>query len=117
VTDDVPGDSWEERMAARTAQRRVVAEAERIAADGVHEAEAERRLTDLVGRDGWVWLNGWPRTGASVLIGTCVHCVGCGRYFGIATVVFEEGWRAPGPAPAWPFLPDTCPICRAPEEP
>lgn len=58
------------------------------------------------------WLNGWGRAGpTAVLIGTTVHCVGCGKFQGVATVGFEEGYKPPEKEPAWPFQEDDCPVC------
>jgi len=58
------------------------------------------------------WLNGWPRIGTSVLIGTGVHCVGCGVFHGVTCVAFEEDWQPPEKMPDWPFEQDSCPICE-----
>ncbi len=58
------------------------------------------------------WLNGWPRIGgASVLLGTQVACVGCGKEQGTTTVAFEEGVVLPEHEPDWPFEEATCPVC------
>ncbi len=59
------------------------------------------------------WLHGWPRMGHSVLIGTSVHCAGCGTDFGVTTVAFPEGWQPPGLEPSWPFEVEGCPVCEA----
>jgi hypothetical protein len=60
------------------------------------------------------YLHGWPRTGAGVLIGTGVHCAGCGRFRGLACVGFEAGWTPPASLPDWPFPEADCPLCTAP---
>jgi hypothetical protein len=63
------------------------------------------------------WLNGWPlpaRQQSTVLIGTGVHCSGCGRFMGGASVVFPEDYRAPERLPDWPFAEEGCPVCNAP---
>jgi hypothetical protein len=58
------------------------------------------------------WLNGWPRMGeTAVLMGTCVQCVGCGKYHGITTVAFDEHTKFPDREPAWPFEEAACPVC------
>lgn len=56
------------------------------------------------------WLHGWPLYGDTVLMGTGVHCAGCGRDFGTATVAFPESWTPPGPEPEWPFDEESCPV-------
>lgn len=65
------------------------------------------------------WLHGWPRlgdNGTSVLIGTGVYCVGCGKSRGVTTVAFPEDWQPPGPDPDWPFPEDACPVCALVDE-
>lgn len=57
------------------------------------------------------WLNGWRRSGDTVLIGMMVYCVGCGKEHGLACVVLSEDDVFPEKTPAWPFERDTCPIC------
>jgi hypothetical protein len=94
-------------MAARARKRRLVAEA---------EERRQRRQADLADdrlRADRPWLHGWPRMGrgTSVLIGTSVHCVGCGRFHGVTCVVFPDRWEAPGPDPEWPFGEVDCPVC------
>ena len=60
------------------------------------------------------WLNGWPRMGLTgVLMGTGVHCVGCGTLHGVTCVVFPEDWSPPGPEPTFPFKRGDCPVCVA----
>ena len=61
------------------------------------------------------WLNGWPRIGSSVLIGTATHCAGCGKFQGITCVSFTEGYVPPEKEPDWPFPEDSCPVCEASE--
>lgn len=62
------------------------------------------------------WLNGWPRIGLTgVLIGTGVHCVGCGRFHGATSVIFDDDWNPPTDDPAYPFEQDNCPVCRTSE--
>lgn len=62
------------------------------------------------------WLNGWPLLPnyRSVLMGTGVHCSGCGKFFGIACVGFSENYVEPEREPDWPFDEDKCPICYEP---
>ena len=60
------------------------------------------------------WLNGWSRSGDTVLLGTAVHCAGCGKFNGVATVAFSEGWEPPGMNPAWPFDEADCPVHNSP---
>lgn len=95
-------DTWEARMAARARLRsrkieREVADAERVECVQTQQP----------------WMNGWPRISISaMLIGTGVHCVGCGHCMGITCVAFPEDWEPPGPDPAWPFGEADCPVCR-----
>ena len=58
------------------------------------------------------WLNGWHRNGTSVLVGTGVHCAGCGKFHGITCVAFSADWEPPEKLPDWPFNKDTCPVCE-----
>jgi hypothetical protein len=58
------------------------------------------------------WLNGWawvPQS-RSVLIGTGMHCVGCGTDQGVTTVAFPEDFVPPDRLPDWPFTVDDCPV-------
>jgi len=57
------------------------------------------------------WLNGWPRIGNSVLIGTGSHCAGCGKLHGVTCVAFSEGYVPPEKDPEWPFQEEGCPVC------
>jgi hypothetical protein len=59
------------------------------------------------------WLNGWPRhdDADTVLIGSGVHCAGCGHFMGITTVAIEAGYVAPTKLPDWPFNESSCPLC------
>lgn len=61
------------------------------------------------------WLNGWSRKGETVLIGCGIHCAGCGRSFGITTVMFEDDYVRPEKDPDWPFEESTCPVCQQEE--
>lgn len=58
------------------------------------------------------WLNGWARTKDHVLIGTLIHCSGCGRISGMASVVFVEGQTEPEKHPDWKFNEVDCPVCK-----
>lgn len=49
---------------------------------------------------------------SGVLIGTSVHCVGCGKCRGITTVALTEDWIEPEQLPDWPFKEDSCPVCE-----
>lgn len=91
-------------MAARSQVKREAAEAAKKAAD---EALIEKLS---VQHD---WLNGWPRMGdgRGVLIGSGVHCVCCGKCFGVTCVAIPEDWEPPGPTPTWPFGESDCPLC------
>lgn len=60
------------------------------------------------------WLNGWSRDSAEVLLGTGVHCAGCGMFLGLACVSFEAGWTPPKEYPTWPFDEETCPVHNRP---
>lgn len=104
--------TWEERMAQRAAARAEAAAAERSALEAQRARERAAVVLELSG-GGWEWLHGWPRTGHgdTVLIGTGVYCLGCGRDLGVTCVAFPEGWEPPGPHPDWPFSQDDCPIC------
>lgn len=57
------------------------------------------------------WLNGWDRNNDTVLIGTAIHCAGCGRVFGITTVSFDDDLELPEQLPDWPFPQNNCPLC------
>lgn len=59
------------------------------------------------------WLNGWPRMGSTVLVGSTVHCAGCGKDYGAACVAIDENWVCPEKAPDWPFNETDCPLCAA----
>lgn len=95
--------SWEERMAERAARRAAINA----------PTPGTRTTDDPARRAARPWLNGWPRigSGTSVLIGTELHCVCCGRSQGITTVAFPEDWEPPGPDPVWPFGELDCPLC------
>lgn len=71
-----------------------------------------RRNDDPTRRAPQPWLNGWSRIndGRTVLLGTVVCCVCCGREQGITCVVFPADWEPP-PTPVWPFGRDDCPLC------
>lgn len=60
------------------------------------------------------WLNGWARTGDGVLIGTGVHCAGCGRLHGVTSVAIDESTIWPDSEPDWPFPLGDCPVCDEP---
>lgn len=107
----VKPDNWEQRMAERALARRADAEASGVVAEERRPQVAAAALVDI---DEAVW-HGWPRpdeNGLSVLIGTGVHCAGCGRFHGITSVAFDEGWEPPGPEPDWPYPQDACPVCE-----
>ncbi len=60
------------------------------------------------------WLNGWPRfpnNGRIILIGAGAHCIGCGKFQGIACVAFSDDYVPPEKLPDYPFEEITCPIC------
>lgn len=106
-------DGWEARMAERARLRREAREADERQRREAALAAALAKLGEA--RQGDEWLNGWPRLGTSVLMGTCLYCIGCGRFFGVTTVAFPEDWEAPGPDPVWPFDPADCDLCRSGE--
>ncbi len=56
------------------------------------------------------WLNGWHRQDRIVLLGTSVHCAGCGQFQGITNVVFSDDWTEPESDPDWPFEVGNCPV-------
>ena len=59
------------------------------------------------------WLNGWYyNEGATILVGSMVHCVGCGKQYGVTCVVIDASYTFPDKAPEWPFSVDNCPICQ-----
>ncbi len=63
------------------------------------------------------WLNGWPQMyRVRVLIGTGVHCIGCGAFRGTTTVAFPEGYTSPPEPPDWPFDEGNCPVCVTAED-
>lgn len=100
-------DTWEQRMSARTKERAAAAQRERDAAE---RAGWERSTTPRP------WMNGWPRLGrTSLLMGTQVRCVGCGRDCGTTSVVAVDNQPESGPEPAWPFGFDDCPVCDRPD--
>jgi hypothetical protein len=104
VADD---SGWEARMAARAAERAKVAR-ERERTDQLRtEWSNEQRRVDRP------WLHGWPRIGdgTAVLIGTSVHCVGCGYFQGIISVAFDDDWSPPTEQPVWPFGEEDCLVC------
>ena len=48
------------------------------------------------------WLNGWPRLGPwQVLVGNGVHCIGCGKCYGITTIAIDENYEPPEKLPVW----------------
>lgn len=63
------------------------------------------------------WLNGWYRVGASVFIGTGVHCAGCGKFNGIGCVAIDPNAKWPETMPDWPFNEASCPLCTWRENP
>lgn len=102
-------------MAARAAERRRVREETATREREAARAAARAAIDDLIGRDGYGWLNGWPRIGdegLAVMMGTSIRCVGCGRHFGITCVVIEDGWEPPRLDPEWPWSEADCLICR-----
>ena len=44
-------------------------------------------------------------------MGSGIHCVGCGRLFGVTCVVVSEDYVYPEKKPDWPFDEDDCPVC------
>ena len=59
------------------------------------------------------WLNGWPIIGETVvLMGTGMHCIGCGKRHGTTTVAYSGDIKFPDKAPEWPFKEVACPICN-----
>ncbi len=100
-------DGWEARMSARAKQR--AAERERAEAEQSFRGRMQR--TEFAITAGRPWLNGWPRDLRTVLIGSGVHCICCGRLAGVTCVAFPEDWVPPGPEPVWPFGQDDCPLC------
>ncbi len=60
------------------------------------------------------WLNGWWRNGGGVLMGTAVHCAGCGKSRGLACVALSfDDPPYPEKEPDWPFNEADCPVCMA----
>lgn len=57
------------------------------------------------------WLNGWSRRDDWVLIGSGLHCVGCGVCFGIICVVIDVNYVFPEKKPNYPFE-QPCPLCK-----
>ena len=57
------------------------------------------------------WLNGWPRSGLyGVMMGSAIHCVGCGKFHGVTTIAITEDHEWPTNDPAWPFDDEHCPV-------
>lgn len=63
------------------------------------------------------WLNGWRRTGRTVLVGNGIRCAGCGKSRGVATVLFDPDATHPDRDPVWPFDQEDCPICAEHRDP
>lgn len=57
------------------------------------------------------WLNGWRRSGGTVLIGSGIHCAGCGKLHGTASVAVPLDYAALERLPDWPFRAADCPVC------
>lgn len=57
------------------------------------------------------WLNGWHRSGGTVLVGGGIHCAGCGKLHGAASVAISSDYTAPERLPDWPFRTEDCPVC------
>ncbi|MGE2733827.1 hypothetical protein [Mycolicibacterium vaccae] len=94
--------TWEDRMADRAREReQKCLDAERAAINALLPADDS-------------WLNGWPRHRDSyVVMGTEMHCVGCGRLRGVICAVLPTDYDPP-PTPRWPYTETDCPIpgCR-----
>ena len=59
------------------------------------------------------WLHGWPRISVTVvLMGTGLHCIGCGKCHGITPVAYRGETPFPDKTPEWPFKEGACPICN-----
>lgn len=58
------------------------------------------------------WLNGWARLGSGVLMGTQVHCAGCGKDMGTTCVAITADHVFPEIEPDWPFLASDCLVCK-----
>ena len=59
------------------------------------------------------WLNGWKRTGDTVIMGSGIYCAGGGKIQGILSVVIRDDWVPPKNDPDWPFPEADCPVCSA----
>src|SRR3990167_8202995 len=57
------------------------------------------------------WLNDWPRMGSGILMGTGIHCIGCGKFMGITTIAITDDYIEPEREPDYPFSMDDCPVC------
>lgn len=59
------------------------------------------------------WTHGHPRRGRYILIGSVVHCAGCGLAHGVVTAAIDVdtpvGQRA---LPNFPFPVGDCPVCQ-----
>jgi hypothetical protein len=72
----------------------------------------EAKQVPEVELDDLPWLNGWHRDSLTqVWMGSGPRCIGCGRSFGVACVVFGEDYSPPEKDPDWPFPMSSCPIC------
>ena len=58
------------------------------------------------------WLNGWMRQGDTVLIGSGLHCVGCGFFLGTCCVILSDCAMPSREDPDYPFEQASCPVCQ-----
>lgn len=78
----------------------------KIATGGfISESACNEHHVILINRE--YWLNGCSREGATVLVGTGVHCAGCGKFFGSTCVVTDCASKEPD----YPFYEIDCPVC------
>lgn len=52
---------------------------------------------------------------SNILMGTSLHCAGCGKLNGVICVVIEEDYDFPEKTPNWPFDEENCPVHITPE--
>jgi hypothetical protein len=93
--------TWEERMSLKAHRGEVAANERRQRWTAL--MESARGATEP-------WMHGWARIGLThVLVGTRVHCVGCGKFYETTSIAIDPDWTAPSQEPDWPFSEQHCP--------
>jgi hypothetical protein len=77
------------------------------------EAKEYADVLDEAAKTQQPWMNGWPRMSLqTMLVGSGVECVCCGRCRGVTCVAIDPDWIAPPPI-TYPFSEADCPLCRS----